>query len=125
MGLFLYLRKLGIFVLMNSNSLLKGTLTTLVLKLLKDNGQMYGYEIIQKIKLGTEGEIKITEGALYPALHKLEEEGLLQTELRKISGRVRKYYTLSEKGVKATESKLIQLNGFINSIQSLIQNKTS
>ncbi|MEQ8808995.1 MAG: helix-turn-helix transcriptional regulator, partial [Imperialibacter sp.] len=76
---------------MYSKELLKGTLQTIVLKLLAENGRMYGYEITQKVKEQTEGKIQLTEGALYPALHKLEAEGLLVTETINIGKRIRKY----------------------------------
>lgn len=108
---------------MKDNSLLKGTLSTLVLKLLADNGQMYGYEIIQKIREASDDQMKITEGALYPALHKLEQNGLLVAEHRPVSGRVRKYYSLSAKGKVATEDKLQQLQDFLRSVQMVIQPK--
>jgi PadR family transcriptional regulator PadR len=63
---------------------LKGSLSTIVLKLLDDNGRMYGYEITQKVKELTSGDIHITEGALYPILHKLEAEEVVDrvAELR-------------------------------------------
>ena len=108
---------------MKDNSLLKGALSTLILKLLADNGQMYGYEIIQKIKEASADQMKITEGALYPALHKLEQNGLLVAEHRPVSGRVRKYYSLSAKGKVATEDKLQQLQDFLRSVQMVIQPK--
>lgn len=57
---------------MHSTELLKGTLQTIILKLLQDNGKMYGYEITQKVKDSSEQSIVLTEGALYPALHKME-----------------------------------------------------
>ncbi|RYE04630.1 MAG: PadR family transcriptional regulator, partial [Sphingobacteriaceae bacterium] len=62
---------------MNSSPLLKGTLQTIILKLLENNAEMYGYEITQKVKEITADKIVLTQGALYPALHKLEAEGLL------------------------------------------------
>ena len=48
--------------------LIKGSLKTIVLKLLKENGRMYGYEITRKVEELTEGKIKLTYGALYPVL---------------------------------------------------------
>lgn len=108
---------------MKTSSLVKGTLTTLILKLLADNGQMYGYEIIQRIKDASDGKMQITEGALYPALHKLEADGLLQTERRRVSGRERKYYSLSAKGKRASQGMLKQLQDFLNSVQSVIHPK--
>ncbi len=109
---------------MKDNSLLRGTLSTLILKLLADNGQMYGYEIIRKIKEASAEQMQITEGALYPALHKLEQGGLLLTEHRPVSGRVRKYYSLSAKGKKATTDKLQQLREFLQSVETIITPKT-
>ncbi len=105
---------------MKDNSLLKGTLSILILKLLADNGQMYGYEVIQKIKEVSTNQLKITEGALYPALHKLEQDGLLKTEHRKVSGRIRKYYSLNAKGKQASEDKLQQLRSFLSSVQMIV-----
>jgi len=53
---------------MHSSELLKGTLQTILLKVLKDNGKMYGYEITQRVKELSAGSILLTEGALYPTL---------------------------------------------------------
>ena len=61
---------------MANQKLYKGSLQTIILKLLENQEKMYGYEITQKVKDITQGALTITEGALYPALHKLEAEGL-------------------------------------------------
>jgi PadR family transcriptional regulator PadR len=63
---------------MHSPELLKGTLQTIILKVLKDHGRMYGYEITQRVKELSDSRLLLTEGALYPTLHKLEAEGLLK-----------------------------------------------
>ena len=78
--------------LMYSKELLKGTLKTIILKLLSSNDRMYGYEITQKVKILTHEKIQLTEGALYPTLHKLEADGMVTTEIENINGRKRKYY---------------------------------
>jgi PadR family transcriptional regulator PadR len=85
---------------MNPSTLYKGCLEPIILRLLKDNGRMYGYQVTQKVKEMTGGGIKITEGALYPLLHKLEEEGVVETEIENIGNRKRKYYTLTKAGKK-------------------------
>ena len=59
---------------MISTDLLKGSLKTIVLKLLDENGRMYGYEITRKVEELTAGKIMLSYGALYPVLHKLESE---------------------------------------------------
>jgi DNA-binding PadR family transcriptional regulator len=108
---------------MSTNPLLKGTLQTIILKLLEDNTQMYGYEITQKVKEITAGEIKLTEGALYPALHKLEAEGMLETTTEIVDSRVRKYYRLTEQGGNQVSSKLDEAQAFIEQLQTLLSLK--
>ncbi|TCN72269.1 DNA-binding PadR family transcriptional regulator [Acetobacteroides hydrogenigenes] len=108
---------------MYTKELLKGTLQTIILKLLEDNGRMYGYEITQKVKLLTDGKISITEGALYPILHKLEADGTVTTEEEYIGKRVRKYYTLTQSGKTVTESKVNELADFIKTIGVLLSPK--
>ena len=111
--------------LMKNSQLYKGSLITIIMKLLEENGRMYGYEITQKVKLITAGELNITEGALYPALHKLEAEGLLAVEVEKVENRVRKYYKLTESGEKETVNRLAELEEFIRNMQSLVKPKFS
>jgi len=108
---------------MSSSKLLKGSLATIVLKLLEEQEKMYGYEITQRVKAITAGEFKITEGALYPTLHKLEAEGLLTTETQRVDGRVRKYYMLTKEGNAAAVSKVAELEEFILSLQKLLNPK--
>jgi len=108
---------------MGNQKLYKGSLQTIILKLLSENEKMYGYEITQKVKTLTKGELKITEGALYPALHKLEAEGLLDVEVAKVDNRLRKYYKLTESGTKETVNRLAQLDEFIQTMQHLINPK--
>ena len=105
--------------------MLKGTLQTIILKLLQDNTRMYGYEITQKVKEVTTGEIMLTEGALYPALHKLEAEGLLETYTEIVDSRVRKYYRLTEQGGKEVTNKLTEAQAFIEQLQLLLNLKPS
>ncbi len=100
--------------------LYKGSLNTIIMKLLEQNDKMYGYEITQKVKEITAGELSITEGALYPALHKMEAEGFLDVEMAKVDGRVRKYYKLTENGVKETHSRLEELENFIRNMQNIV-----
>lgn len=105
---------------MKNSQLYKGSLNTIIMKLLEENGRMYGYEITQKVKLITKGELNITEGALYPALHKLEADGLLDVEVERVDNRLRKYYKLTESGEKETVNRLAELEDFIKNMQSLI-----
>lgn len=110
---------------MSTNQLLKGSLQTIILKLLKDNQQMYGYEITQRVKEVSDGGVMLTEGALYPALHKLEAEGFLETFTQVVDNRVRKYYRLTEQGGREVTSKLSEAKAFIDQLQTLLNLKPS
>jgi DNA-binding PadR family transcriptional regulator len=103
-----------------SSELIKGTLKTIVLKLLADNKKMYGYEITQKVKELTQDRIQITEGALYPTLHALEADKLVTTQVEYIGKRVRKYYSLSATGKSASKEKLNELAAFMNTMALLL-----
>lgn len=107
-----------------SSELIKGTLKTIVLKLLEDNNRMYGYEITQRVKELTLDRIQITEGALYPTLHLLEEDGLVTTELEYNGKRARKYYSLSPEGKNKTREKVNELADFMNTMKFLLDIKT-
>jgi len=106
-----------------SSELIKGTLKTIVLKLLDDNKKMYGYEITQKVKELTLDKIQITEGALYPTLHSLEAEGLVTAKTEFIGKRVRKYYSLSRSGKVRAKERLTELSNFIETMISLLDIK--
>jgi len=111
--------------LMYSKELLKGTLQTIILKLLTEQERMYGYEITQKVKELTSNQIQLTEGALYPTLHKLEAKGLLSTEIEMIGKRKRKYYRLTPAGQTETTHKLSEFQEFMSVMQHLLFPKTA
>jgi DNA-binding PadR family transcriptional regulator len=102
---------------------LKGTLQTILLKVLKDHGKMYGYEITQRVKELSAGRILLTEGSLYPMLHRLEAEGMLKTETVLIGKRVRKYYALTSEGRSLVKERVNELFDFIKTISNVLQVK--
>lgn len=108
---------------MQKNNLYKGSLSTIVLKLLNDKGRMYGYKITREVEKITSGELVITEGALYPTLHKLEAKGLLSVEIQKVNNRPRKYYFLTDKGKKETVNLLNEMKTFIQNMDILLNPK--
>ena len=109
---------------MHSPELLKGTLQTIVLKVLQDYGQMYGYEITQRVKELSDNRIFLTEGALYPTLHKLEGDGLLKTETVNIGRRVRKYYSLTTTGKSLAKERVSDFVDFIKTMAAVLQLRT-
>ena len=106
---------------MSGHEFIKGTLKTIVLKLLAQNKQMYGYEITQRVAQLSQDEIKLTYGALYPTLYKLEAEGLLVTNTEIVDNRARKYYSLTAEGKKLAKVKVSELQRF-NEILRIILN---
>jgi PadR family transcriptional regulator len=108
---------------MISTELLKGSLKTIVLKLLKEQGPLHGYAITRKVEEMTEGKIKLTYGALYPVLHKLESEGVLVTNSENYNNRIRIYYALTDKGQSVVIEKMKELNEFIESLKLVIESK--
>lgn len=101
--------------------LLKGTLKTIILDLLHKEGRMYGYAICKEVRERSGGGILITEGALYPTLHKLEAEGLLVVEKERLGKRVRKYYSLSPEGNLASARKVREFEEFVRVMMALLK----
>lgn len=110
---------------MYSKELLKGTLQTIILKLLSENGRMYGYEITQRVKELSAGNIQLTEGALYPTLHKLEAEGMLHTETVHMGKRIRKYYSLTSEGTATATEKINEFAEFMQMMKMLLLFKSA
>ena len=75
----------------------KGTLPTLILEALLSEPS-HGYRIAQQIKERSEGVLDFKEGTLYPALHKLEKDGLVESTEGTEKGRPRRYYQITKEG---------------------------
>jgi DNA-binding PadR family transcriptional regulator len=101
--------------------MLKGSLKSIVLKLLAENDKMYGYEITRKVEELSEGKIQLTYGALYPVLHKLEKDGNLVTESQNVNNRTRIYYKLTPKGKHVAIEKIEELKAYIETLKVLLQ----
>lgn len=90
------------------NDLVQGTLNLLLLKILA-LGPLHGIAIGQRLKQVSGEVLQVSDGSLYPALHKLEQEGWIEAEW-KVSelGRRAKYYSLTRVGRKALEKEATQ-----------------
>lgn len=106
---------------MISSEFIKGSVKTIILKILKDEGPMHGYAITGKVGELTRGKIKLTYGALYPILHKLKSEGILVTASEIRNNRIRVYYSLTPKGHSLVKEKIKELGEFIDSLHDIIQ----
>ncbi len=108
---------------MYSRELLKGILKPIILKLLSENDKMYGYEIVQKVKELSGDKILIKEGSLYPALHTLLKEGVLQAESISIGNRTRKYYKLTSSGSGQVQLAMDELLDFSQTLKTIFEPK--
>ena len=103
-----------------NKELLKGSSDIMILKVLAD-GQLYGYEIAKRIKQLSDDVLSMGEGTLYPLLHRLEADKLLESFWQEVGGRKRKYYSLTKLGKKVLTEKTTEWNSFAQAIQAVIQ----
>ena len=86
--------------------LLQGTLDMLVMRAVADE-PLHGYALVHRLKLISGGRLEVPQGSLYPALHRLENQGMLRGEWRATpSGRDAKFYRLTARGRKRLESEM-------------------
>ena len=80
---------------------MQGTLVLLVLKTLSSQGRMHGYAITSHIQRVSKDLLRVEEGSLYPALHRMEDDGWIRAEWgTSDTGREARFYSLTPKGRK-------------------------
>jgi len=101
--------------------LIKGSIDSLLLCLIVQQ-PMYGYRIIKELERRSQGYFKFKEGTLYPALHRLEKAGLIRGEWQTLpNGRQRRYYHITEKGLRSLVAKRSQWLDFLAAMNLIIQ----
>ena len=81
------------------NDILQGTLTLLVLRSLEGQGPLHGYALCGHIQQVSDDTLRVEEGSLYPALHRMEQAGWVSPSWRVTEkGRRAKFYTITESG---------------------------
>jgi PadR family transcriptional regulator, regulatory protein PadR len=97
---------------------LQGTLDLLVLKILSRRPGLHGYAIMTAVKAASEDALRIEEGSLYPALHRMEESGWIRAKwVTKDTGRRARVYELTASGKKqlaAEESRWEKVSSAVN-----------
>ena len=83
-------------------------------------GRSYGYLIVQDVLARSGGRFEIKEGALYPALHRLERAKLLKATWGEEAGRRRKYYALTAAGRKSLEARRADWRAFAAAVESVL-----
>ena len=101
-------------------SLLSGSTTLLVLSLLK-NQDMYGYEMITELSRRSDKTFELKEGTLYPILHGLEQDKRVKSyEKEAPTGRTRKYYHITPKGLELLEEKQEEWRFFAGKVDAVV-----
>jgi len=108
---------------MLSKELVAASTVPLVLSVLS-KGESYGYELIQSVRELSDGKIEWTEGMLYPVLHWMERERMIESEWREAAGeRRRKYYRLRKEGRAALKEERQQWMAVHGALMKLWKNK--
>lgn len=101
-------------------NLVSGSTTMLVLSLLSRE-EMYGYQMITELARRSDRTFELKEGTLYPILHTLEAEGQLTSrEKASPTGRTRKYYKITKKGLRALEEKRAEWSLFTEKVNAVV-----
>jgi transcriptional regulator len=116
--------QLGITMHKEGPEFLKGTLDMLILKIVA-LGPIHGYAISQRVQQISKDVFQLTQGSLYPALHRLEDRGWLKADWRDSNtGREAKFYTLTRKGQKQLEAEVLnweRLSGAVSLILRTVE----
>lgn len=90
----------------------KGSVAALLLGLLRER-EMYGYQIAAELRARGGESLSLSEGSLYPALHRLEADGLIKARWQAVEhNRTRRYYSLTAQGRRQADASLAELRGF-------------
>ncbi|WP_461207667.1 PadR family transcriptional regulator [Clostridium sp. DL1XJH146] len=101
-------------------SLIKGSTTMLVLSLL-NTSEMYGYQMIKQLQERSDNTFTLKEGTLYPILHTLESDGMIEAYWEETtSARKRKYYRITKDGKKYLGKKQKEWQHYINKVNKVI-----
>jgi PadR family transcriptional regulator PadR len=100
---------------------LKGTLDMLILKIVA-LGPIHGYAISQRVQQISKDVFQLTQGSLYPALHRLEDRGWLQADWKQTdSGREAKFYRLTKTGQKQLEAEVRNWKRLTDAVSSILR----
>ena len=102
-----------------SRELLKGSTNMLVLSLL-ENEDMYGYQMIKKLKEKSQNIVEFQEGTLYPILHNLEERNYICSYWDDTGSKKRKYYSITKEGKKHLKEKKQEWQTFSSGVNQVV-----
>src|SRR3954470_17923252 len=99
--------------------MVRGHLDLLLLAVLS-GGARHGYAVITELRARSEGEFDLPEGTVYPALHKLEEAGLVASEWSTVDGRRRRLYVITDQGRTALTAHRREWRLFVRGMEAVL-----
>jgi len=102
-----------------NKELMKGSTVILILSML-DRADMYGYEMTKEIERSSANVFTLKEGTLYPILHTLELDAMVESYWSEQGGRKRKYYRITESGRQQLKEKHEEWTLFRNTVDRVI-----
>ncbi|HZZ97696.1 MAG TPA: PadR family transcriptional regulator [Jatrophihabitantaceae bacterium] len=100
--------------------LLRGHLDLVLLSTLhREPG--HGYAVITALRERTAGGLELTEGSVYPALHRLQDQGLLASVWQPVGGRRRRVYRVTEAGITALRTERRDWRALVNAVESVLR----
>lgn len=105
-----------------SGQALKGHLDLLVLAVIED-GPKHGYAVIEALRERSEEAFELPEGTVYPALHRLEKAGLLQSEWSEVQGRRRRTYRLTPSGTSGLAERKRSWEQFSHAMMAVVEQR--
>jgi PadR family transcriptional regulator PadR len=102
--------------------LLRGNTDSLLLYLISESGRIHGYRLIKEIRQRSDGFFEFREGTVYPALHKLESDGLILGEWQvQPNGQQRRYYRITAKGREVLLNRISMWFKFSNAMNLILK----
>ena len=98
---------------------LKGHLDGLILSVVARES-LHGYAVIEALKARSGGDLALPEGTVYPALHRLEADGLLKSEWSTVSGRRRRIYSITRRGERELGASRERWRLFASTIEAVL-----
>lgn len=102
-----------------NKSLISGSTSMLLLRLLEDK-DMYGYEMIETLQNRSNHVFDLKAGTLYPLLHSLEEKNYLKSYESEVSGKTRKYYSITKEGKKFSRDKKEEWQEYSSAVENIL-----
>ena len=101
------------------SDILKGHLDALVLAALAAE-PAHGYGIIRRLRLSSGDVFRLAEGAVYPALHRLERDGLVKSRWTNVRGRRRRVYRITPSGSEALAVRRVEWQTFARAVEAVL-----